>query len=59
MAEVRLYHPELDTEITVPEESAWLRLRSGWEYADKADAPASAESPAPAEATNDELEEEE
>jgi hypothetical protein len=41
MADVKLFHPELEVTITVPEESAWVRLENGWEYAEP-------EPPAPA-----------
>lgn len=34
MADVDLYHPEIDVRITVPEEAAWVRLDNGWLLAD-------------------------
>jgi hypothetical protein len=33
-----LYHPVLKKTITVPDESAWIRLRSGWVHASQAEA---------------------
>ena len=46
MIEVRIYHPALDTHVTVPESAVSIHRASGWVPADEYTAPAAHERPA-------------